>query len=179
MNIWKEITTLMNPIFMSISEILCFIDTYMLSSFHSGVWTVATGGHRDGAHEEGQSLFRTIVTAWGRCHCTHHLLTAHEKKRKEKKIILLFSLICFGCILLALLWVCLHQTALKLCMHLNESAQIEVFGMRNMLTMSCSPFKGRNTYEPMAFVLLTCHCCLLHSRAKQCSTAVNLELLHI
>lgn len=85
MNIWKEITTLMNPIFMSISEILCFIDTYMLSSFHSGVWTVATGGHRDGAHEEGQSLFRTIVTAWGRCHCTHHLLTAHEKKEKKRK----------------------------------------------------------------------------------------------
>lgn len=59
----------------------------MLSSFPSGVWTVATGGHRDGAHEEGQSSFHTVITAWGRCHCTHHLLTAHFY---NKKIILLF-----------------------------------------------------------------------------------------
>lgn len=136
----------------------------MLSSFPSGVWTVATGGHRDGAHEEGQSSFHTVITAWGRCHCTHHLLTAHFY---NKKIILLFFFSS------ALAVSCLHLCEFG-CTRQHYSCQIPIQAapvnkcILRFTEWVLLPHKSEVQMNIMTFTLLLWHAlsvvmhCLLH-----------------
>lgn len=140
MNSCKEITTIVNHVFFSlVSKVACFVNTYMLSSFPSGVWAVATGGHRDGVHEEGQSSFGMGIAAWGQCHCTHHLLTTHVLQQKYHFIIVFSSALAVSCLHLYEFGCTRQHCSCPIWIYSgsdSESVQTEVYGMRKVFIMS-------------------------------------------